>query len=535
MESKMEERFYEPVLGIYDREKKLDQLKPKDFKHFGLILNNDEQWDIGENLMKSLPKDAPVILTVEFWDTGVLNKVTRGEYDQNIEQLFTSILQDRTNVYLRWNPEMEVPAMKLPWAGSPDDFINSFQKFSAEINKISPATRMVFSPAGYPGVLEFYPGKTVVDASSITLNSESENYIENYKEDSLPTQIRRKLHRLRFIDHPIFVLGSRNLNHESFKEEWITETVNNIRKNSDFIYSTENFKHSKTLPTVTEKQEFLLGFYDPKATLVNEKEVVVEHLFLSFYSIKTGDLQQKLENALCRDNDLILTVEPCNPTSKTLDYDVLSDILKGKYDDIISDFYLTISGIDKLIYLRFAHEMEIPITRYPWQSQDPLVYINAFRYFMQFPGADMDHIKRIWGPAGDRGSIEYWPGNDVVDYVSISVYGLPDKNITDPEKQETFSQIFHRKSRRLRFIDKPIFITEFGVKGDDQFQAKWLVDAAQTLNEQPQVVGVNYFNMTDVPKAWGEIQPPDWSISKETFSTFLEALHRDDLETAENL
>ncbi len=121
--------------------------------------------------------------------------------------------------------------------------------------------------------------------------------------------------------------------------------------------------------------------------------------------------------------------------------------------------------------------------------------------------------------------MEWWPGNDVVDYVSIAIYGLPDKNITDPEKQESFSRIFGRKSSRFRFINKPFFITEFGVKGDEEFQNLWLGEAAVILNRQKNVVGINYFNHGDSPGAWGEIQPPDWSILANTFRKFLEALN----------
>ena len=134
------------------------------------------------------------------------------------------------------------------------------------------------------------------------------------------------------------------------------------------------------------------------------------------------------------------------------------------------------------------------------------------------------HIKRIWGPAGDRASIEWWPGNDVVDFVSFAIYGLPDKNITDPNKQESFATIYNRKSTRFRFIDKPVFITEFGVKGPENFQKNWLLNAASVIRENPQIIGVNYFNMVDTPKAWGDIEPPDWSISLSTLNLFIEAL-----------
>jgi beta-mannanase len=135
-----------------------------------------------------------------------------------------------------------------------------------------------------------------------------------------------------------------------------------------------------------------------------------------------------------------------------------------------------------------------------------------------------NNIRKVWGPAGDRGSIDFYPGNDVVDYVSIAIYGLPDKNITDPNKQEAFGNIFSRKIYRMRFINKPIFITEFGVKGPEDYQTNWLKEAAGTINKNDQVFGVCYFNLYDNPKAWGKIKAPDWSISKKSFQEFCKAL-----------
>ncbi len=220
---------------------------------------------------------------------------------------------------------------------------------------------------------------------------------------------------------------------------------------------------------------------------------------------------------------MIITIEPWRgkrwPTSRT----VLDDMIKGMYDPIIKTTYRIIAKAQHTVFLRFAHEMEIPIMRYPWQSQDPVTYIKAYRYFMKF-GAGIKNIRRVWGPAGDRGSLEWWPGDDVVDYISIAIYGLPDKNITDPLQQESFSTIFKRKSYRMRLVNKPLFITEFGVKGPDSFQNNWLKEAANTVSESPDITGVCYFNLADNPKAWGKIPAPNWGISKTTFENFAEAL-----------
>jgi len=524
IQSKMVERDSEPVLGIYDNKNLLPSSDPDSWSHLALILNDDQKWEIDKNLINELPKDKKVLLTVEMWDTSVLLKTIQGKYDENIRQLFSGILEKDREIYIRWNPEMEVPAGIYAWESIPNLYIESFNTFSGIINEISPSAKMVFSPAGYPGAIENYPGSELVSAASVTINSKSEENTSLYKEKDLTTQIYRKLHRLRFLDHPIFILGSENFNQNNSADP-INEALGIIKNNREVIYSADNFRGDQ-VKTMPEESKLMIGFYDPNEKLVSDVAVSIEHLFFDFNQIETDEFQSMLRKVLQRDNNLIISVEPGMKNNAIDNENILQDILKGEYDNVIKKFYEGISSIDRKIYLRFAHEMEIPVDRYAWQKKDPIEYIKAFRYFMKFPGSEMDNIKRVWGPAGDRGSLEWWPGDDVVDYISISVYGLPDKNITDPEKQESFESIFNRKSRRMRFVNKPFFITEFGVKGDEDFQTKWLLNAAEILNKEPQIVGVCYFNMTDVPDAWGEIKPPEWSISENTFHQFIEKLER---------
>lgn len=57
----------------------------------------------------------------------------------------------------------------------------------------------------------------------------------------------------------------------------------------------------------------------------------------------------------------------------------------------------------------------------------------AYCYFMDFLDIFLVNIKWVWGLVGDWGSMEFYFGDDVVDYVSIVIYGLLDKNIMDYE------------------------------------------------------------------------------------------------------
>lgn len=523
----------EPVLAIFSFHPGEPSRVIKSLKHYRIALTNTDHWDIKREEIAHLGDSIPLLITVETWSSRIiisgrnnpLDEVVKGKFDHAIKQLCAELIGTRPNVYLRFNPEMEVPVKRYPWQRYDVLYLEAFRHFSLLCRTHAPQVKQVWGPAGYPGTMEYYPGDDVVDAASVNIKSESETLLNVYPKDySLEYDLMRRLHRLRFIDKPIFVLGSQYISNDSINAQLVSSIANKIDTEKDIVYGIENFHRPKVKIGDGQKIEIIIGLYDPQSLLNEDESVMVEHLFTNLDDLNNGDFENRFNSVLDRGHDVIVTFEPFSYPIEETDLDVLRHVTKGKYDSEITKLYSIITSTDRKVFLRYAHEMEIPITRYPWQSQDPVDYIKSYRYFMTFKDSLPDTLKRVWGPAGDRGSIEWWPGNDVVDFMSIAIYGLPDKNITDPEKQESFSTIFNRKIWRLRFIDKPLFITEFGVKGPEEFQTKWLESAAKVIRDNPQIIGVNYFNMTDTPKAWGKIKPPDWSISKKSFHHFLETL-----------
>jgi len=503
------------------------------FPHFTLKLFDKNNWDIDKKLLANIPETTPVLITVETWSRSFmsynskpLRDVVDGAYDDILKKMCTDFIGDRTNVYLRFNPEMEVPVKLYPWqlAGW---YIDAFQHFSQLCKQYAPKAKIVWAPAGYPGAMEYFPGDAYVDAASVTLKNDSESYLNVYpKNYAISYDLMRRIHRLRFQDKPIIVLGSKQNANDSVDHQMLNNLSKHIDAHRDIIYANENFKRFNFDTESRAQSPIEIGVYDPQSLLNDENAVTVEHLFVDFSNLNNGSFQKSFKEVERRGHDIIVTFEPFRNVDGSTDLNVLQHITNGNYDNEIRQFYNILLNSSSKIYLRYAHEMEIPISRYPWQSQNPVDYIKSFRYFMTFQKPLPSQIKRVWGPAGDRGSIEWWPGNDVVDYISIAIYGLPDKNITDPNKQESFATIYNRKKWRMRFINKPLFITEFGVKGPEDFQTKWLEDAAKVIRKDNQIIGVNYFNMSDTPKAWGDIKPPDWSITKKTFHRFIELLEK---------
>lgn len=517
------------LLAVFNADNPGSDLQPGSVVAYKAVWRNNALWSDKGDIENELAKHN-VMLTVETWlsgvnyNTDVLTELKKGKFDDQIRELASIIVKAPHQAYIRWNPDMEVPTNFYPWQyQSPASYITAFNYFAKKLKQYAPNAKVVWSPSGYPGDTEYWPGNKYADYVSITLGSPSEYSLNYFPMVKTPQEMmRQKLHRLRFIKKPVLIVDVWNITKGAFNASWLAEEKAYINKYRQTVYSDSNYADScKTKPI---RKVLQVGVFDPNKRLLNQKAISVEHLFTDLGQVERGEFEKSFLEVTGRHHDVIVTMEPWKDVAHKADTLTLERILNGTFDSQIKKLFSIISATNQTVYLRWMHEMEIPIHRYAWQSQDPVTYIDAYRYFMQFNGGPGKNVKKVWGPAGDRGSADFWPGSDVVDYISIAIYGLPDKNITDQDKQEAFNNIFSRKYFRMRFLDKPLFITEFGVKGSEDFQDKWLADAAKTINANPHVFGVCYFNLYDNPKAWGSIKAPDWSMTPKSMSKFCSLL-----------
>lgn len=512
--------FVEQPVGYINRADSLGVTNPP-LQHISIQLHTNTSNAALAAALKDLVAGKDLLLTVVAGQEGALDMVTDGEFDDALRSL-CQVLPETKRVYLRWDPDMEVPVQRYSWQyQSPSDYIEAFRHVAQTCKTAKPALQIMWSPAGYPGTEEYWPGDDVVDAIGISVNGQSERSATAYPADpDTRTALRRKLIRTRFMNKPVWVLASGGDSLVSGLQSDLRETVKHIKQDSVWLFQEYAIKQPQARPANALP---LLGVYDPKQALTSSKAVQVEHLFVDLENIQTGGFAKDFEAIVQRGHQAIVSVEPWRDLKVRKDSLVLKNTAAGVYDEEFKSLFNTISKTKIPVYVRFAHEMEIPIHRYSWQSRDPVAYIKAFRHFMEL-GKGIENVKRVWGPAGDRGSMEWYPGGDVVDFISIAIYGLPDKNITDPTKQESFETIFNRKVWRMRFASKPIFVTEFGVKGPEDYQAQWLEKAAKVLAAHKEVVGASYFNLADNPEVWGDIPAPNWGISQSTFDRFVKAL-----------
>lgn len=456
--------------------------------------------------------------------TAVLDQTLQGAYDSLIVRLARLLKQSDAKHQVAWMPFPAQAHRRWPWQmQKPVHYIEAYRHFHQLFRQHNQSTALVFQSTALPGVMEYHPGDAYLDFNSLhLLPQREENYAGLHRDSGLTQSLLRKRHRLRFTNKPIllfqedkgFSFAALQKSHQA-----VAQRFRDFRERYAAL-SRRGFQADSS-------RGLEIGLYDPKNRLNTHPAVTAEHLFLNLRALEWGPFREDLAAVMARGHAAIISVEPFKDLEANHDRQVLDKILTGDYDADFAALYALLAEQKQRIYLRFAHEMEIPIKRYPWQSQDPLTYILAYRYFVHFPSVFPSHIRTIWGPAGDRAALDWFPGDDLVDFNSIAIYGLPDKGIEDHRKQEGFPRIFERKHWRLRFSEAPLFITEFGVKGPDAFQQEWLREAGSVLARQKRLKGACYFNLYDNPEVWGkDMVAPDWSISRSSFNAFVKAVKK---------
>jgi len=177
------------------------------------------------------------------------------------------------------------------------------------------------------------------------------------------------------------------------------------------------------------------------------------YLLYFTYGNPLSALKTHLEHARASGTALQLGVQPLQGLDQVQDDEYLHRLAK----DIAE------SGVN--VFLRFANEMNGDWV--PWHG-DPDKYIEKFRLVANVMHEEApDNVAMVWAPgATPEYSIEdYYPGDDYVDWVGVSVYSIFNPTL-DPLKAGEdrvshlgkFDHIYKLYAQR-----KPVFISEGGV------------------------------------------------------------------------
>jgi cellulose synthase (UDP-forming) len=174
----------------------------------------------------------------------------------------------------------------------------------------------------------------------------------------------------------------------------------------------------------------------------------------------------------------------------------------------------------QMIYLRWGHEMELS-GLYPWAANNPERYRDAFRHVVDiFRDAGVDNVRWVWSPAGLSSSVNFYPGDDVVDYVGLTILGEASWDAGFGLPPQDFEQLMRPKYDAVAGLHKPILLCEVGVSGTPERQAGWLAGVKPALAAFDLVRALVYFDAVNSPNP--QIQRrPDWRASPQALASLL--------------
>ena len=256
------------------------------------------------------------------------------------------------------------------------------------------------------------------------------------------------------------------------------------------------------------------GAFDPEGDYSDEPDAVIEHVFLPWEDVSLISLLDADEYALERGRALMVTIEPWTWTvdeRNTPDF-LRNGILNGYYDANMRGICQVLKDLQSPISVRWAHEMERNEGQFIWSDWDPEDYITSYKRMIDICRDQAPDITVVWSPAGDDGLEDYYPGDDYVDIVGLSIFGLEQWEIDILGGARKYQQWLDETYARVEVFGKPVIVAELGFVGSAAYVAQWEGEVRQPQPDKPLLSGVVYFNQKEVypwPDGYGL---PDWRL-----------------------
>lgn len=258
------------------------------------------------------------------------------------------------------------------------------------------------------------------------------------------------------------------------------------------------------------------GAYDPEGDFSADPEVTIEHVFMPWEDVNLNSLLDADIYALERNRALMITIEPWTWTRderNTAGF-LRRGIDAGYYDSNMRSICRVIDTLQSPVSVRWAHEMETDDGQFIWSVWKPEDYIRAFRRMMDICREAAPRINVVWSPIGLESANDYYPGDDYVDLVGLSIFGLEAWEIEILGGAKTFDEILDERYNRVKIHGKPVIVAEVGYSGKAEYVALWESQVRKLRPDMPLLVGAAYFNQPEVypwPDGYGL---PDWRIDK---------------------
>jgi endoglucanase len=279
-------------------------------------------------------------------------------------------------------------------------------------------------------------------------------------------------------------------------------------------------------PTTSDKRPIIhpnetkFGAYDPHGDFSTQADLATEGLFLPWEDVDLDSLRIADEYALQRGRKLLITIEPW---SWNEDWRLTSDqlrrkVLAGEYDGNVQAISDIVKTLKSPVIIRWGQEMEDKSGRFSWSNWPPQDYIKAYKRVIDRFRKDRPTIEVMWSPKGLEGLDKYYPGDDYVDLVGLSVFGLQKYDAIVYGAPRTFAEALQPGYDRVKHFKKPIWVAELGYEGDTKYVAPWIKTVTAKDSKFPDLKEVVYFNDRDV-HAWPfGLGRPNWRVAKEMSS-----------------
>jgi endoglucanase len=254
------------------------------------------------------------------------------------------------------------------------------------------------------------------------------------------------------------------------------------------------------------------GAYDPGGDFTDDNALAIEHVFLPWEDVFLPSLNDADAYALERDRALVVTVEPWTWTRDERNTAAVlqAGIADGTYDANMTAVCSVLGTLQSPVTLRWAHEMDDDNGQFIWAGWQPDTYIAAFRQMIDVCRSAAPNINVMWSPLGDDGMEAYYPGDDYVDLVGVSVFGLQAFDQAEFGRDRTFTEILGPRYERAAAFGKPVVVAEVAYSGSEAYVANWEAELRKPRPEYPELVGVVYFNQKEVYPWPNNLGLPDW-------------------------
>ncbi|MBO6602094.1 MULTISPECIES: glycoside hydrolase family 26 protein [Paracoccaceae] len=258
------------------------------------------------------------------------------------------------------------------------------------------------------------------------------------------------------------------------------------------------------------------GVYDPNGEFTDDPDVQIEHLFLPWEDVFLPSLDLADIYARDRNRSVLVTIEPWTWTrdERNSPEVLIAGINEGAYDENMATICAVLNTFSSPVTVRWGQEMEDRSGQFIWAAWEPEVFIAAYQRMVTVCRAAAQDIDYMWSPLGLTGFENYYPGDDYVDVVGLSVFGLQAWEQEILGEEQRFRDILAPRYERALQFGKPIVVAELGFRGDVEYVTRWMNDVRQDIADFPALEAVIYFNQTEVYPWPDDFGLPDWRFSQ---------------------